>query len=1098
MNRKILLGCLAFCAVLLASCSNPFFSDFLKSSGGSKATVHAPTPNITSHPSAANVNENAVHILSVDAECTGSGTLSYQWYSHTENATSGGTKISGATGSTYTVPTHTAGTFYYYCVVTNTDDTVSGNKTASVSCNAACVTVSSSIVDAATPSISGQPQGVTVSVGAPADLSVTASVADGGILTYQWYYSLTDSNVGGAIIIGATASSYSPSTLTPSDFYYYCIVTNTNNGVSGNKIVTAATDTAKVSVNNLVNAETPTISSQPQDDTVGYGEYITRPVSVTASVSDGGTLGYQWYSNTTDSNSGGSIISGATAAAYSAPTVDQGTRYYYCVITNTNNSVTGEKNASVTSNAAAVSVVRNAAEPAITTQPSGDSVTVGDPAVTLTIAANSPDSGVITYQWYKNGSVINGATGNSYVVETAAPDTASYYCIVTNTNDSVNGVQTKSKQSNEVTVAVTAPANAAAPRITGQPQVTTTVNPDVLVTLEVEAESTDGGTLSYQWYSNTSNSNSGGNSVGGATSASYSPSTASVGTTYYYCVVTNTNNSVTGTTTAAAASNTATVTVNTLTNAQTPAISAQPANVSVNYGEYATRPVSVTASVTDGGTLGYQWFSNAADSNSNGNIISGATAATYNAPTTAQGTVYYYCVITNTNSSVNGEQNAQATSNAVSVTVVRSAEAPAITTQPQTDTNVALNAVKHLSVAATASGSLTYQWFSNTSNSTSGAAEISGATSSSYTVPTTVQGTAYYYCIVKNTDNTVNGTKTATITSSIAGITVIRNAVTPVIGTQPAGATVNVGGSVTLNVGATKTDEGTLSYQWYSNITNANSGGTMVGTNSSSYSPSTAAAGTTYYYCVVTNTNNSVNGNTTATATSNTATVVVDALVNAATPVIGTQPVGATVNAGGSVTLSVSATRSDSGTLTYQWYSNASNSNSGGSLLSGATSASYSPSTAAAGTTYYYCVVTNTNNSVNGNTEATATSNTAAVVVTALVNAQTPNISAQPASDTSVNINSTKTLSVTANVTDGGTLSYQWYSNTTNSTSNGTTVGTNSSSYTVPTTATGTTYYYCVVTNTNNSVSGTKIVPVTSSIATITVIAGSGGIEIEF
>lgn len=78
-------------------------------------------------------------------------------------------------------------------------------------------------------------------------------------------------------------------------------------------------------------------------------------------------------------------------------------------------------------------------------------------------------------------------------------------------------------------------------------------------------------------------------------------------------------------------------------------------------------------------------------------------------------------------------------------------------------------------------------------------------------------------------------------------------------------------------------------------------------------------------------------------------------------------------------------------------------------------------------------------------------------------------------------------LTIAASVSDSGTLSYQWYSNTTNSTEDGTAVGTDSASYTPPTTATGTTYYYCVVTNTNNSVSGTKTATTTSAIAKITV-----------
>jgi hypothetical protein len=49
----------------------------------------------------------------------GIGTVSYQWYSNSVNATSGGTLINGATSASYT-PQVTGATTYYYCVVTQT------------------------------------------------------------------------------------------------------------------------------------------------------------------------------------------------------------------------------------------------------------------------------------------------------------------------------------------------------------------------------------------------------------------------------------------------------------------------------------------------------------------------------------------------------------------------------------------------------------------------------------------------------------------------------------------------------------------------------------------------------------------------------------------------------------------------------------------------------------------------------------------------------------------------------------------------------------------------------------------------------------------
>jgi formylglycine-generating enzyme required for sulfatase activity len=137
---------------------------------------------------------------------------------------------------------------------------------------------------------------------------------------------------------------------------------------------------------------------------------------------------------------------------------------------------------------------------------------------------------------------------------------------------------------------------------------------------------------------------------------------------------------------------------------------------------------------------------------------------------------------------------------------------------------------------------------------------------------------------------------------------------------------------------------------------------------------------------IVTNTNNSVNGTKTATVTGSTATITVAELVNAAMPIINAQPVGANyVQNAAATALSVTATISDSGSggaLSYQWYSNTANSNSGGNALTGETNASYTPRTATPGTVYYYVIVTNTNNSVNGTQTATVTSDTAAIAIT--------------------------------------------------------------------------------------------------------------------
>ena len=90
-------------------------------------SVCAP-PVITAHPATVDTFSNqGVSFAALSVTATGS-TLSYQWYSHTENNNSGGTAIDGATGRTYTPSSAIAGTaLHYYCVVTNACGTETSN-----------------------------------------------------------------------------------------------------------------------------------------------------------------------------------------------------------------------------------------------------------------------------------------------------------------------------------------------------------------------------------------------------------------------------------------------------------------------------------------------------------------------------------------------------------------------------------------------------------------------------------------------------------------------------------------------------------------------------------------------------------------------------------------------------------------------------------------------------------------------------------------------------------------------------------------------------------------------------------------------------------
>ncbi|OAB36972.1 hypothetical protein PMSD_11140 [Paenibacillus macquariensis subsp. defensor] len=77
--------------------------------------------------------------------------------------------------------------------------------------------------------------------------------------------------------------------------------------------------------------------------------------------------------------------------------------------------------------------------------------------------------------------------------------------------------------------------------------------------------------------------------------------------------------------------------------------------------------MNVGASTSDGGTLSYQWYSGGTGGSDT--AISGATSASYEAPTTTVGTTNYYVVVTNTNDNATVNKTAKATSSVVKVEV---------------------------------------------------------------------------------------------------------------------------------------------------------------------------------------------------------------------------------------------------------------------------------------------------------------------------------------------------------------------------------------------------------------------------------------------
>ena len=88
--------------------------------------------------------------------------------------------------------------------------------------------------------------------------------------------------------------------------------------------------------------------------------------------------------------------------------------------------------------------------------------------------------------------------------------------------------------SNEFTFTKKAPTT-----ITIQPIVPATAYCKGATATALSVVATGDGTLTYQWYSNTSNNNTGGTPIStGGTLSTYTPNTGTTGTTYYYVKVT--------------------------------------------------------------------------------------------------------------------------------------------------------------------------------------------------------------------------------------------------------------------------------------------------------------------------------------------------------------------------------------------------------------------------------------------------------------------------------------------------------------------------------------------------------------------------------
>jgi sugar lactone lactonase YvrE len=343
----------------------------------------------------------------------------YQWQFN-------GNSLNGATTSAYTIASVAATNVgSYACVITGTNGTLATSL--------ATLTVTGP------PSITAQPQSLTVTQSQSAAFSVTAIGTTP--LSCQWQFNNTP-------ISGATATNYTVANAQPTDAGSYSVVITNSVGS-----ITSAVATLTVLV-------PLAITNPPQSLTVNQGANAPFSVGVSGTV----PFTYQWLFN-------GGPVSAATTSGYTvinAQPTDAGS--YSVVVSNLLGSVT--------SSVATLTVL---VPPSITAEPQSLTVTQNQSAAfSVTPSGTTP----LSCQWLFNTTPISGGTATNYILANAQPANAGSYTVVV------------SNSVGSITSAVAILTVLVPPAITNQPQ-SLTVNQGTDAPFSVTATGTT--PLFYQW-----------------------------------------------------------------------------------------------------------------------------------------------------------------------------------------------------------------------------------------------------------------------------------------------------------------------------------------------------------------------------------------------------------------------------------------------------------------------------------------------------------------------------------------------------------------------------------------------------------------------
>lgn len=268
-------------------------------------------------------------------------------------------------------------------------------------------------------------------------------IASGFGLAFQWYRKPDNSPIGtnpGTAVSGATTATFTPPSSPEGISYYYVVVS----GICGTAQTSDLTGAYIVSPSGTaINLD---LDSSALDQEFCFGALSFSQLEIFATGDGGVPATYQWYQNTSSTNTGGILLTGETNSTFTPPSnasvADGLPRYYHATATSTSCGT-------VTSSISGAFIVNPLT--AIDSEDLIGDIICGGQGPFSPISVSASGTGTLSYQWYSNTTgLINtgvdnqvGTNSNTFTPPSDLADgTPRYYYVVVSSSGGCGPDQT--------------------------------------------------------------------------------------------------------------------------------------------------------------------------------------------------------------------------------------------------------------------------------------------------------------------------------------------------------------------------------------------------------------------------------------------------------------------------------------------------------------------------------------------------------------------------------------------------------------------------------------------------------------------------------